>query len=115
MLQTKTPAGARDAKIRIDRPVIVDGSANSDIVDHWEEVLSTWAEVTNKQGYEQYEAQRLTSESATVFNIRYRAGITAKMRVVYQGAWYRIFSIKPIGRKMEMELATDFIDNEVVT
>ena len=73
--------------------------------------LLTW----DRQGSESYEADRNTAKGTTVFNIRYRSGITAKMRVVYQGGWYDIFSVKAIGRKKELEIAADFKDNEVVT
>lgn len=115
MLQTKTAIGERDQKIRIDSPIIEDGEANSDEIVGWTPVCNPWAKVTHRQGQEVYEADRNTAKGTTVFNIRYRTGITEKMRVVYQGGWYDIFSVKPVGRKSELEIAADFKDNQVVT
>lgn len=115
MLQSKTTIGSRDQKIRIDTPIIEDGDANSDEIVGWTPVCSPMAKVDHRQGSESYEADRNTAKGTTVFNIRYRSGITTKMRVVHQGGWYDIFSVKEIGRKKELEIAADFKDNEVVT
>lgn len=113
MLQAKTTIGSRDRKIRIDSPIITDGEANSDEVNAWEIVCEPRAKVSTKQGHESYQADRLTSGGTTVFNIRYRTGITEKMRVVYQGRWYRIFSVSEVGRKRELDIAADLLDNAI--
>lgn len=114
MLQPKTAIGERDRKIRIDSPNITDGDANSDEVNSWSVVCESKAKVDRpRHGHESYQADRLTSGGTTVFNIRFRPGITEKMRVVYHGKWYRIFSIQEVGRRRELDIAADLLDTEI--
>lgn len=117
-LQNKTSVGQRDKRITIVSPHVTDGSANSDIVDSWDEVAEVWARVEQKHGYLQMEADRLTTtekRNATIFNIRYRAGLNLRMRVWFEGFAYEIMSFVGNNRKGEIEIAGQLLDNEIVS
>jgi len=113
-LLNNTSIGARDIRITIQVPVIDDGDANSDIIDHWDDVCTIWADAKEKPGHEDYEADRLATGKTITFNIRRRKDIDEKMRIVYLGYAYRIISIVILNR-MEMDVAATLVDNEVVT
>lgn len=57
----------------------------------WVDLLTCWAEITPLSGRELMAAQAMQAETTHEIVIRYRPGITAAMRVLYQG---RIFEIK---------------------
>lgn len=113
-LQNKTNAGRRDKLIRIDQPVVTDGDANSDLIS-WAPFCEAWSFISQKKGYEAYQADRLSGMETTTFNVRYIDGLTIRMRVVFGGFAYRIISITSNNRRGELDIAADWIDNEVVT
>lgn len=47
----------------------------------WATFLSSWAEVSPKTGQARLEAQNLGTENPTTVTMRYRPGVTPKMRV----------------------------------
>lgn len=114
-LSTKTSIGSRDKKITIQRAIIIDGSANSDIVESWEDVCAPWARITSNliHGHEQYEADRLTAEQVTIFNIRYRAGLDKKMRIIWGSFIYQIVAIIDNNRKIELDLKAELLDESL--
>jgi SPP1 family predicted phage head-tail adaptor len=73
--------------------------------ESWVDYLETWASVEPLSGRELFAAQEHHSEITTRIRVRYRAGITAKMRVVFGQGIYNIHAI--LNREMrniELEL-----------
>jgi SPP1 family predicted phage head-tail adaptor len=59
----------------------------------WTDVCTTWADIQPLSGRELELAQAINAEVNHQVTIRYRTGITAAMRVLYQG---RIFNIQAV-------------------
>lgn len=112
MLGTKVNIGKLDRRITIQSPVITDGSANSDIINSWTDVVSVWAWVIEKAGNELVEADRITHVQNIVFRIRYRTNVTLQMRIVFNGFAYRILSIinNASSRNRYLDIATELLD-----
>lgn len=56
----------------------------------WSTVITCWARIRQLGGRELVTAQTIKAESTHEIEIRYRPGITAEHRIVYQG---RVFNI----------------------
>lgn len=62
-------------------------------VETWATLAEVWGEVRPLSGREALEAQRITSTASHFITIRYRADVTALMRVVWRG---RVFEISQV-------------------
>lgn len=68
-------------------------------------ISSIWASIEPLKGRELFAAQEHHSEVEVRIRIRYRAGITAAMRVVHGGLYYAIAAVlDPELRHRELEL-----------
>jgi len=78
-------------KVTIQQP-----SATKDgygaLVENWSDVKTVNASVEPLSGRELFAAQQVHSETTTRIKMRYRAGITSKMRVVYGTRIYDILA-----------------------
>lgn len=74
--------------------------------DAWTAFLtSIWASVEPLRGRELFAAQEFHSEVEVRIRVRYRDGITAKMRVVFDSNNYNIlYILDPENRHRELEL-----------
>jgi SPP1 family predicted phage head-tail adaptor len=66
-----------------EQPVNAFNEPNS--ADDWRHVATCWAEVRPLNAREFFYARQTVADVSHVIRIRYRAGITAKMRGVYAG------------------------------
>lgn len=95
---------------KIDIEQLVAGSPNQNEYGEPSEVWTVflndiWAAVEPLQGRELFAAQEHHAEVTTRIRIRYRDGVTAKMRVVFEGAYYDIKAvIDPERRHRELHL-----------
>lgn len=62
-------------------------------VQTWATVATTWADIQPLSGRELETAQAVRSEVTHTVVIRYRPGVTAAMRVVYQGRYFNVLSV----------------------
>lgn len=62
-------------------------------VNTWSDVCTTWAHIRPLSGRELIAAQAVQSEVSHEIVIRYRPGITAAMRAVYQGRFFNILAV----------------------
>ena len=74
--------------------------------NEWTDTFTVWAMVADMNGSELIKSMALSAEATTKIVIRYRTGINAAMRIVWQGT---IFNIKAppmdsTGRKRVIEL-----------
>jgi len=71
----------------------------------WTDLLTCWASVEPLKGRELFAAQEHHSEIEVRVRIRYRSGLNAAMRVVFEGLYYNIAAIlDPELRHRELEL-----------
>ncbi len=70
------------------------------IVQTWADVATVWASIEARTGRETFTAAQVYATADHIITIRYRSGVTAKMRIVYGS---RVFDIQgavdPDGRK----------------
>ena len=71
----------------------------------WTDVATVYAHVADMTGREYIAAQAVTNAVNTTIIIRYRAGITAAMRVLCRGVTYNVQAvIEPENKRREMHL-----------
>ena len=74
-------------------------------VQTWATLFTCWASIEDISGKELFASMAINSEISTHIYIRYRAGLTAAHRVLYQGAVYNIQAVvDATGRKRELHL-----------
>ena len=74
-------------------------------VQTWTTLFTVWASIEDISGKELLASMAINSEISTHIYIRYRAGITAANRVLYQGTAYNIQAVvDATGRKRELHL-----------
>lgn len=84
--------------VNIDDLVSEQDSRGNDIETPTRFLTGIWADIRPGKGREFYAAQQEQSEIQTEIEIRYHAGITARMRVEYNGVNYGI-----VGRPPDIE------------
>jgi len=97
-------AGALRHRVSIQEPVEARNSYNEAITT-WALVAVVWGSVAPLAGREFFAAEHVQSEITHRVRLRYRAGITSEMRVVYAGRVLMIQSVIDRGeRRRELEL-----------
>jgi len=73
--------------------------------ESWSAVATVWGAVEPLRGRELFAAQQVSSEVTGLIRIRYRAGVTPKMRCVFGTRNYDILAVvDPLERHREMQL-----------
>ena len=62
-------------------------------VPTWVDVATVWASVTPVSGKEYFASAQVNAEATTKITMRYLAGITPKMRVVFEARTFEIISL----------------------
>ena len=109
MSSSKTGVGERDRRITIREKSTTTNAFNEEVVT-WSDMVTTWAKVSEAQGGESYEADQLTEQRLTVFDIAYRSGITVEHRIYYNGRHYDIKSIVEPDRRRSLKLKALLLD-----
>jgi len=89
-------AGGLKERIAIEAPTRVCDSTGGEASVTWAVMTATpliWAAVTKSRGEEGFRAAALQSLRTVKFLVRYLAGVTPDMRVVWQGQNYDIFDV----------------------
>ena len=69
----------------------------------WTDVATVYASVEPLRGRELFAAQAVNSEVSGQIRMRYRAGISPDMRIVYAGRHYDILAlVNPLERNIEL-------------
>ncbi len=104
------PAGRLRHRVRIEQPVLTpDGMGGS--TKAWQELATVWAEIVAISSGEAVLAGKLTPRIARRFRLRYRADITAAMRLVYEG---RVFNILSVINENEADAMLEILAEEGV-
>lgn len=81
-------------------------------VETWEDVAIVWASLEAMSGREFFASQQAQSEVTQRIRIRYRAGVTADMRVTHNGKVFNIVAPLPDNRGRELVLMCREVSNE---
>lgn len=75
-------------------------------VASWATDFTTWGQLIEMAGVERFEAAQLTEKADVKIIIRYRTGVTTKLRCfdVLDSRYYEIVNVKRIGRNNTFEL-----------
>lgn len=73
----------------------------------WSAYHTCWAGIGYVGGDEKYEADQLTASNDIAFKIRYTTGITEKMRISYDSAFYDITHIAEVNRERYLILKAE--------
>lgn len=82
-------------------------------IDTWATYLTAWAEIAPLSGRELFAAQETHSEISTRIRLRYREGVTAKMRVLHGSTVYNILAplnIETKDRELQLMCSDGVID-----
>lgn len=100
----RTSIGERRHPIQILQPTAGVGAWNNP-ESAWTVFAWVRAALKSHSGREFWRAQQRQSEVTEIFNIRYRAGITRRMRLVHAGQAYEIIDVDDLGgRHIEIDL-----------
>lgn len=69
------------------------GDGAGGVTETWSDVATVWAAVEPLNGPERYQAQKLQTIITHKVTIRYRVGVSPKMRVVYSGRILEIVEV----------------------
>lgn len=95
MLSSKEQIGKLDRRITFQEKIIGTNASNEDEETGWQNIATNptvWASKDERLGSESYRADKLVDYHTIHFICRYRADITAVMRVVCEGRAYNIVS-----------------------
>lgn len=98
------PIGKMDRRIRIEALTKGQGSRYGEPTESWVEFATVWANVYSGGGREFQAAQHITAEIDTQFQIRYIAGLTPTMRLLFDGRYYDIFRLQELGRRRRINI-----------
>ncbi|MBY6265569.1 head-tail adaptor protein [Azospirillum sp. 412522] len=91
-----TGAGDLDQRIRIEAKTRVPDEGGGS-AEAWTLVASVWAKVWPVSGRERAEARQVQAATLMRFKVRYRTGLDAGMRIVWQGKAHNIRFIADAG------------------
>lgn len=98
-------AGTLRHRVTIQRQEIVFGKFGAPLHDKvWENVATVWASLEAMSGREFFASQQAQSEVTQRIRIRYRADVTADMRVIHNGRVFNIVAPLPDNRGRELVL-----------
>ena len=97
-------AGQLRHRITIQRKTGGKDAWGTPIPDAWEDVAKVWADIRHQSGSESIRAGADVSIVRASVRIRWRTGIDAGMRVLYQGQAYDIEAVLPGGDRQHLDL-----------
>lgn len=104
-------AGELDRFVEIE--ALTEGQTPSgEVSQTWATYAQAWAKMRPTRGTEAAQDEALYGWEMVDFTIRWVAGITSKMRLLYDGKHYNIQSVKELGRNEGLILACKWADSE---
>ena len=89
---------------RLDRKIVIEAPTEStntsgEWIQTWSTYHTAFANVQKAGGTETLQADKTTATNKVRFKVRFFAGITEDMRIVYNGAYYDITEIQELERE----------------
>ena len=79
--------------------------------DTWSNVCTIYADPRHLRGLESLRSGAPVSTVKASFRIRYRDGVHAGMRLLFNGIPYNILAVLPQGRREAIDLACERVEN----
>ena len=93
---------------RLDRLITIEQNTptttSGEPVPAWATFATVYAMKSDQRGREFFDAQQVVAERTTVFRIRWLAGVTELMRIVFDSITYDIKAISEVGRHDALDL-----------
>ena len=103
-------AGRLNRRVTLQAP----GTAQDELgqpIPGWTDVATVWADIRLKSGLEAIKAGAPVSTVQASIRVRYRAGITAGMRVVHNLTNYNITAVMPgVGGREYVDLVAEVVN-----
>lgn len=99
-------AGTLDRSITIEQPTET-ADANGQAVQSWTTYLATRADWIPLTSNDRFKAAAVHAVEAGKFRIRYSQGVTEKMRIAFDGKYYKIIGLMEIERRRGLEIAVE--------
>jgi len=98
-------------RITLQKPSGVTKNTLGEDVPTYGDFATIWANVEPMTGREYQEAQKIRAETTYRVTIRYLAGLSTDMRIIYGGRELEIVSILNIGeRNVQMQIVASEVD-----
>lgn len=95
-------AGRLRDEVTIETPTRSQNTGTGAVTNTWSVYTTTRAEVLSLAGSEGFEGDAAVARATYQVTIRYLAGVTAAMRILWEGQTLYILSVVPDGRRREM-------------
>lgn len=100
---SRLSAGDLDQRVTLQSKSVTRAGNGEEVVS-WVDVATVWAKVGQIRGREFFAATQMQDAVDVRVNIRYRAGVTREMRLLWRGSPLDIVSVIENGRKEWLEL-----------
>jgi SPP1 family predicted phage head-tail adaptor len=100
-------AGALNFRVRLQQRPSGKDDFGQAIVGDWVDVATLWADVRHISGLEAVKSGADLSTVRASVRIRYRAGVTADMRLLIDGRSYDIRAVLPTSDRAFLDLACE--------
>ncbi|TWI38231.1 phage head closure protein [Paracoccus sulfuroxidans] len=101
-------AGDLDRRVTLERRTLVDDGYQE--VETWAPVAVLWSSYTAVSDGERWAAGSVQADITARFKIRFRADVTTKDRVRYEGKVFNIVAVKEIGRRVFTEITGGLVN-----
>lgn len=95
--------GTLDRRVEIQRDAGTTQNAANEEIEDWRKVATVWASIVPLSGTERIVAEQTQADVTHTVTLRYRAGVTPKMRIIYGERRLEILSVVE-GLKRRREL-----------
>jgi SPP1 family predicted phage head-tail adaptor len=103
--------GKLDRKITIQQPTEAANAAGEVAITGWTTWHSPWASKRPLRGSERFLADARRASHVSIWEIRYKTGITTKMRITDDlGVVYKINSFQEIGRREGWQIEAEMME-----
>jgi SPP1 family predicted phage head-tail adaptor len=103
-------AGLMDELVTVQQFSTTTDSNTGAKLQTWSTYTTMWARVQESEsGSESVDSDRREAKQTVTFTVRYDAGISPKMRIVWEGKNYNIENIADLSRRMYLVLQTELV------
>ncbi len=92
-------AGELRHRVTIQKEQGTTRNSKGELVPNWVDIVTVWAAVEPLKGREYFDAEQVQAEVTTRIRMRYHAGVTPEMRIIYGTKEFDILSAINIEEK----------------
>jgi len=100
--------GRLDRRIQLDAFTETKSPSSGGITTTWTALGRVAAQITYRNGQEDFSAEQKQAVQTVVFRIRYRAAaVNTRLQVTYQGKQFDILAVAEVGRREALDLTAE--------